>query len=372
MRIPAVSGLRRAGTLAVMAVMAAACWPLTALADAAAPWQPGDAIGEPTGAVAHVAITHEDLSFDLRPLADANPVQVHATYLLRNDAAPSTALLVFLADHALTTTSSFTVTFDGTSVAATSTTLTRLPDAWKPPISTPSLIDGTSIPYNTTPGTAFQFTVLIPPGPHRLSVAYAVLPGRFVSPQMTTIWQVAYVLAPARQWASFGDLSVQAQLPAGWRSRVIPALARNKDALEGHFVGLPADSMVISASFPVDPHVQGISEWMATQWPLFLGLLLLTAVGAAALSRTTGWRWLLAPFGSLWAGPAALLWMATAYVTPPDTQYTAGKCGFVMAGCLLLPGALIIAVIAAGLGVLAVVIPLLIAAAVWGRLRRPV
>ena len=95
---------------------------------------------------------------------------------------------------------------------------------------------------------------------------------------------------------------MQVHLPVGWRSRVIPALARNKDTLEGHFVGLPADSMVISASFPVDPHVQGISEWMATQWPLFLGLLLITAVGAAALSRTTGWRWLLAPFGSLWAG----------------------------------------------------------------------
>ena len=60
--------------------------------------------------------------------------------------------------------------------------------------------------------------------------------------------------------------------------------------------------------------------------------------------------------------------MATAYVTPPDTQYTAGKCGFVIAGCLLLPGALIIAVIAAGLGILAVVIPLCVAAIVWGRL----
>jgi hypothetical protein len=366
MRIPAVCGLRRLGTFTVMAVVAAACWPLTALADAASPWSPGAAIGEPTGAVAHVAITHEDLTFDLRPLADAQPVQVHATYLLRNDAAATTALLVFLADRALTDASTFMVTFDDTPVAAMSTTLTQLPDAWKAPISTPSLIDGTSIPYNPTPGTAFQFTVVIPPGPHRLSVTYAVLPGRYVRQHATTIWQVAYVLAPARQWASFGDLSVQAQLPAGWRARTIPALARNKDALEGHFVGLPADSMVISTSFPVDPYVQGTLEWMATQWPLYLGLLLITAAGAATLSWLTRRRWLLAPLGSLWAFPAAWQWIHTAYVTPPATQYSTGKCG-----CLiLLPGAVTIAVIAAGFGVLAVVATLFIAAAVWGRLRR--
>jgi hypothetical protein len=42
-----------------------------------------------------------------------------------------------------------------------------------------------------------------------------------------------------------------------------------------------------------------------------------------------------------------------------------------MIGCALLPGALLIAVIAAGVGVLAVVIPMFLAAAVWARLRRP-
>ncbi|HVS06602.1 MAG TPA: hypothetical protein VHK65_10620 [Candidatus Dormibacteraeota bacterium] len=372
MTLGPLGGRRSLGALAVAAVIAAACWPLAALADAASPWTPGDAIGEPTGAVAHVAITHEDLSFDLRRLADASPAQVHMTYFLRNDAASSSAELVFLADHAMTNGSAFTVTFDDAPVAASATTLTQLPDAWKPPTTTPALDGASSIPYATTPGTAFRFTVMITPGPHRLSVAYAVQPGRMAAPETTTIWQLAYILAPARQWASFGDLSVQTQLPAGWRARAIPALDRSHDTLAGHFVGVPANSMVISASFPVDAHVQTIPDWMSSHWPLFAALLGITIAGTAVLSWPTGRRWVLLPFGGLWALPAASVWMGTGYITPPATQYSTGKCGFVAAGCLLMPGAAIIAVIAVGLGVLAVLIPLSIGAVIWGRLRRPI
>ena len=217
--------------------------------------------------MAHVAIAHEDLAFDLRALADGNPAQVRATYQLRNDAAATSASLVFLADHALAGSSTFAVTFDGAAVAVTPTTLTQLPNAWKPPTSTPSLIEGASIPYETRPGTAFQFVANIPPGPHRLSVAYMVMPGRYSWPGKTAIWQVAYVLAPARQWASFGDLSVRVQLPAGWRARALPDLTRKGDILEGQFSGLPADGLVMSASFPGDAHVMSIGEWMAPQWP---------------------------------------------------------------------------------------------------------
>jgi hypothetical protein len=367
----AVRGLRLVGLLAVLTVGGAGGWPLAVFADAAPPWEPGDAIGEPTGAVAHVAITHEDLAFDLRALADANPVQVRATYQLRNDAAPTSASLVFLADHALTGASTFAVTFDGAAVAATPTTLTQLPNAWKPPTSTPSLIDGADVPYDTKPGTAFQFTAFIPPGPHRLSVAYTVLPGRYSWAGSTTLWQVAYVLAPARQWASFGDLSVRAQLPPGWRARALPDLTRNGNSLEGQFSGLPADGLVISVSFPTDPHLLSIQQWMAPQWPLFFWLLLITVVGAAAVPRFTKQRWVFALCGLMWAVPAVGLWMSTAYATPPATQYSGGKCGAVSIGCTLLPGALLIAVIAAGVGVLAVVIPLFLAAAIWARVRRP-
>jgi len=371
MRTLAVRGLRWAGLLAVLAVGAACGWPIAAWADAAPPWQPGDAIGEPTGAVAHVAITHEDLAFDLRALADDNPAQVRATYQLRNDGAATSASLVFLADHALTGGSTFAVMFDDAPVAARPTTLTQLPTAWMPPVSTPSLIEGNWIPYETKPGTAFAFVAPIPPGLHRLSVAYSLVAGRYWAPSSALTWQVAYILAPARQWASFGDLSVRVQLPHGWRARAVPDLTRNGDTLEGQFSGLPADGMVMSASFPFDPHVLSIGEWMAPLWPAFFGLLLITVVGAAAVPHFTKQRGVFILSGLMWAVPGVGLWFATAYATPPATQWGFGKCGFCAAGCALLPGAILMAVLAAGVGVLAVVIPLFLAAAIWARVRRP-
>lgn len=357
--------------LAIAMCMAAVGWPISAWADMANPWQPGDAVGEPAGTVARIAITHEDLVFDLRPLADANPVQVHATYMVRNDAASTTELLVFLADHALTQQSSFSVTFDGASISATPTTLTQLPDAWKPPTSTPSTIDGVSIPYNTVPGTAFRFTVVIPPGPHRLSVGYSLLSGRYAMPGQTIIWQVAYVLAPARQWASFGDLMVQAQLPAGWRARAVPILTRRGDSLVGHFVGLPADGLVMSASFPEDPHVAAINQWLVTEWPLLAGLLVIMVAGAAAVPRFTKERWFFVLCGPMLAFPVAVLRLASGYTKPPGTQYTPGKLDFLLDAWVLFSGAAGIAVVAAVIGVLAVAIPMFVAAPIWARWRRP-
>jgi hypothetical protein len=372
MPILALDRVCRIGGGIVAALLCTVSGSLVASADAAPPWNPGDAIGEPTGAVGKVAITHEDLDFDLRPLARGDPVRVHATYQLRNDAVATSASLVFLADHALTGRSTFAVSFDGSAVPATPTTLTILPDAWKPPTSTPSLIEGQPgiIPYDTTPGTAFQFTVAIPPGPHRLSVDYAVLPGRFAFPGQTTDWQIAYVLAPARQWETYGDLSVTATLPTGWRARSIPDLPRYGDSLSGHFVDLPSNAMTITASFPRDPYVQSVTDWLPAQWALFLALLVLTIAFTTLWIRTTSSGWMFAPFGAAWALPALAQWFRTGYVTPPATQFGGGKCGAVTAGCLLLPGALVVVAVAAGLGLAAMVIAILLAGLVWSRLRQ--
>jgi len=355
------------------AAVSAAAGSVLASADAAPMWHPGDAIGEPTGAVAKVAITHEDLDFELRPLANGQPVRVRATYQLRNDAAATSASLVFLADHALTGGSTFAVSFDGSTVPAMPTTLTVLPDAWKPPTSTPSLIEGQpgAIPYDTTPGTAFQFTVLIPPGRHRLSVDYAVLPGRFSVPDQTTIWQITYVLAPARQWESFGDLSVTVALPSGWRARSIPDLPRQGDRLSAHFVDMPANAMTISASFPVDPHVQGVTEWLLGQWPLFLALMVLTIAYVLFWIRKASGAWVFVPFGATWTVPAVVQWFRNGYITPPGLQYGGGgKCGVVATGCFLLPGALVVVAVAAGLGLATMVIAILLTGLVWSRLRQ--
>ena len=371
MSSPALSRRSRLGLSASAAVFCAIAASLAASADAAPMWNPGDAVGEPTGAVAKVAITHEDLDFDLRPLATGQPVRVRAAYQLRNDGAQTSAQLVFLADHALTGGSSFAVSFDDGRLSATPTTLSALPNAWKPPTSTPSLVDGVPIPYNTTPGTAFQFTVLIPSGEHRLSVDYAVLPGRSSVPDETTIWQVAYVLAPARQWESFGDLTVTASLPPAWRVQSIPDLGRQGDVLRGHFGGLPADAMTISASYPVDPHVQSVTSWLLSQWPLFAALLIVTLVFTLLWVRAVSDGWVWAPAGVAWSVPAVVQWLRSGYVTPPDLQYGGGgKCGVVATGCFLLPGALLVVAVAAGLGVLTMCIAIVLAALLWSRLRR--
>jgi hypothetical protein len=373
MSTPALTWRCRLAGAALAALICAGWGSLVASADAAPFWNPGDAIGEPTGAVAKVAITHEDLDFDLLPLASGGSIRVAATYQLRNDAAATSASLVFLADHALTSRTSFAVRFDGTAVSATPMTLTILPSAWKPPTSTPSLIEGQPgmIPYDTTPGTAFQFTVLIPPGQHQLSVDYAVLPGRFSVPNYTTIWQVAYVLAPARQWESFGDLSVSVAVPAGWRARSIPDLTRKGDSLRAHFVGLPANAMTISASYPVDPHVTSVTDWLLSQWPLFLALLLVTIALTLLWIRSASGGWMFAPFGAAWALPALVQWFRTGYATPPEAQFGGGgKCGPIATGCVLLPGAVVVVAVAAGLGILTMCIAILLAALLWSRLRR--
>jgi hypothetical protein len=359
-------GLCRIGAVAAVGFAAVASSPLCASADFAPPWHGGDVVGEPTGAVAHVAIIHEDLDFDLRPLADANSIQVRATYQLRNDEGSTVATLVFLADRASMADSTFAVSFDGSAVVARPT-ITPVPPAWLPPASTPALGDGAPIAYSTTPGTALQFSVVIPSGQHRLSVNYAVLPARSGGLGTTAIWQVGYVLAPARQWASFGDLSVRAQLPAGWRARSIPNLARNGDTLVGHFASLPADSMAFSAAFPIDPHVRTVTEWLPANWPLFLLLVVITIGVGVAATRPGRWQWPLLPLGTLWAFPAAAQWMQTGYVTPPYTQYSGGKCGVVTAGCLLLPGAMIVTFIAAWLGVLVMGIAIALGVLLWSR-----
>ena len=363
--------------LALGVVLAISCWPVAAWGDAASPWWPGEVIGEPSGAVAHVAITHEDLALDLRPLAHMSPtpqpVRVSAIYQVRNDAAATTAPLVFLADRAQPGTSNVTVTVDDTALAATATELRQIPDAWRPPKTTPSVVDGSALEYQSTAGMAFAFTAVIPPGPHRLAVSYAALPGRYVhfgdqTSAGTAVWQIGYVLAPARQWASFGDLSIRVLLPTGWRAHATPELIRAGDELVGQFSGLPADSLALSAAYPVDPHFLTFWELLAPLWPLCVLLLAITMAAAAAVPGFTTQRWPFILSGPIWAVPALWLWMARGYVTPPADQYVIeGK--FDLSGCAMLPGALMIAGIAAAAGLFAVAIPMFVGAAIWARVR---
>src|SRR5947208_1158646 len=98
--------------------------------------RPADRNGEPTG-LHEIAIEHEELSFDLRPLASDGPAQVSATYQLDNRGAASVrAPLVFVSGISRI---DGRVTFDGVPLQGSDapTTVTdaeaaALPAAWRP------------------------------------------------------------------------------------------------------------------------------------------------------------------------------------------------------------------------------------------------
>jgi hypothetical protein len=117
--------------------------------------------------------------------------------------------------------------------------------------------------------------------------------------ELTPVWQLGYVLAPARDWGGFGGMEVRVEVPRGWRVQTEPALRPEGGALVGRWNGLPADAISISAQKPAPP---------AGPWYLLWGVL--TLVGLVAI----GWlgRWLGAALGrrgksAWWALPVSVV-----------------------------------------------------------------
>lgn len=298
----------------ILALLAAALAPpLPVAANAAPPWRPGDLVGEPTGAVAQVAIVRETLAIDLRPLAERRAAIVEAAYALRNDGPATRAELVFvaaaLAGHWSVCCSEDDpggsgappdpprVTLDASEVPSATRPLGARPAAWEEPKTTPGLAgDPADLFYQagTVPGAAgptqtLAFAVDLGPGPHTLRVRYAARPSYQAGLAPARTWQLGYVLAPARQWATFGGLDVTVALPAGWDAASRPALGRDGDTLRGAFAGLPADALAVTtrAPGPLEVH-PGPLAWLA-------GLLAVAgaavAMGRALDRRRGGLRW---------------------------------------------------------------------------------
>ena len=98
----------------------------------------GSRVGEPAGGVRDVTIERETLHIDLRPLADAKPARVDATYRLRNDGPARTLDLLFVANGLANGGGSVAV--DGRPVAAApGQPAATLPASWRAPESTPAL-----------------------------------------------------------------------------------------------------------------------------------------------------------------------------------------------------------------------------------------
>jgi hypothetical protein len=168
-----------------------------------------------------------------------------------------------------------------------------------------------------------EFSVELPPGPSTLSARYRARAWGTAEPDLTAsratayptvTWQFPYVLAPARDWASFGGLDATIYLPEGWQSASRPALDRDGAILRGRFGEVPADTLMLAARAPVGPELRRAVY-------LYLGLYALLVVAGGVLcwwagrlvGRFLGDHWDPADSASLTVGvPAllALLWVA--------------------------------------------------------------
>ena len=284
-----------------------------ALADSAPPFDPGDPVGVPSGAVQDVFIEHEDLSMDLTGLNPSNandrPMAVIlATYSLRNDGPAKGIDLVFVT--ASQEVSGVQVVLDGVAIPAKVGPLGPVPPSWKAPTGTPNTQGGPDLPYYIHDAAALAFHIDLGAGRHNMATRYKAVPmvnSANALDAQPVWWQIAFVLSPARQWKGFGDLDVSVRVPSGWHAAVRPSLSRRVDTLAGHFDGIPADSIGVTTRMPVPPDWRGMAwNWgllgvlllgpilglvgaRLIRWPLSLVLLSATPIFAVALSIAVGY-----------------------------------------------------------------------------------
>jgi hypothetical protein len=236
----------RGAAIALGALIALA--PLAAMANVRPRSSGGQLAGEPVG-ITDIAILHEHLMIDLRPLANAGQVGVAATYHLDNRAGAKHLDLVFASGS--DTLSAFRVTLDGQPIASALRPGATLPASWQDPPSTP-LPDGTGeLDYELRDHAApVGFQLDVAPGRHELSISYAADAMLHHHGEPTVMRQFAYVLSPARAWAGFGGIDVTVHAPPGWHAGVSPALARKGDTLHGKLPGVPADAIAVTVQAP--------------------------------------------------------------------------------------------------------------------------
>lgn len=289
----------------VVLVAAALLVPVLLRANMANPVEPGDRVGEPAAALAGVVVERERLDVDLRPLERGEPAEVEAVYRLRNDGPARALEMVFVADALA---DGGRVTLDGRPVpVAESPADTALPARWLAPRTTPGMGRDGPLAYEAGQGDAagtLRFRLPLAAGKQTVAVRYRARATAHSTGSPVVHWQLAYVLAPARQWAGFGGVDLRVQLPAGWSASSEPALRREGDVLVGSWDALPADALALTVRAP-EPSSLG----------LWAGLLALAAAGVAVCvgvgvraGRTLARRGRSPGWAALPAAATALVW----------------------------------------------------------------
>ncbi len=218
-----------------------------AWANMASPEYAGDFLGEPLGNVATLDILHEDLRFDLRPLAEQQPADVSAIYQVQNTGVETTVELLFMAPGL----AAGQVLLDGAdAIAADVVDNPVIPENWQ-------------VPQTITPISGLQFTIPLASGEHTISVQYTAQPGSD-GWDLYRKYTLDYLLSPAAQWRSFGTLAVDVYAPRGWEtdfSLAIPPAATGH--WQAEFTGLPADSMTL-LTYPTVPLYRALLRKLCT------------------------------------------------------------------------------------------------------------
>jgi hypothetical protein len=270
-------------------------------------WGEGTRTLEP-GGLHEIAIEREDLRFDMRPVTTgASGARVSATYFLDNRGTTTvTAPLVFVAGSGM---ANLDVVFDRARMNSHSlgpSQVAALPAAWKAPLTTPSIDGGEALGYETREDDlgAAAFDLAIPPGKHELAIVYDATPTWLKGKAPTVVYQLGYVLSPARDWGSFGKLDVTVDVPPGWLAVVSPQLTRTGDTLTGAFAALPGDTIGITTRAPTSK-LYGVLQYLL---PL-LALFVIVGGGFAlhALGRKRGGADDLRPTWPV-SLPASLVW----------------------------------------------------------------
>jgi hypothetical protein len=275
----------------------------------------GDPSAEPQG-LKGVAITHEKLTIDLRPLADVQPVQVHAIYQLNNPGRVKKLDLLFITG--VEVVSDFEVRLGDRLIESKRLPSEQSPDKlpwdWKPPEYLPGIDSEQTHPWNRfglTEKTLLAFSIELPPGPSTLEAHYRARATGASENYPTVTWQFPYILAPAREWGNFGRLDVTVYLPEAWQSNSTPKLEREGGVLRGHFTSLPANCLSVAVRAPVGPELQRTIRVYAIVYGF---VLLCGGILCWWGGRLLGWLLVnkTSYRSSLWAVPGAFL-MAIAW-----------------------------------------------------------
>ena len=235
-------------------------------------------MGEPSSDLAGLAVRKESLVLDLRPLGQLKSKQerayalVEARYDIERKGPSKTVDLVFIAPAQ---EGKAEVWLDDQAVPFRAEKTTAIPTAWSPPKTTPRAGGGDPLAFEPSkPQESLRFSLQFRPGPHQVRVKYDLRPNAVCSRSPLRFWQLAYVLAPARQWASFGTLEATVLAPPDWKVATSLPMEATPEGWKGHWQGIPADSLALSAQAPVP-----------TQWPLIPGMAALGMV----VSTACGW-----------------------------------------------------------------------------------